>query len=161
MRLTFDTRLEPDDHAEPWGTIILEFHDRQRPRALMLEHLGEEVRFELPRGAVLRSGDLLKAREDGRLVRIQAKPEPVLTVRGHAPFELLRAAYHLGNRHVPVELRPELLRLEPDSVLADMLKQMGLHVDEEVAPFEPEAGAYHGHGHSHSHDHSHEHSHAH
>jgi len=87
-----------------------------------------------------------------------------------SPFDLLRAAYHLGNRHVPLELQPDLLQLEPDPVLADMLRRQHLIVSESQAAFEPEAGAYgegaghghhHGHGHSHDHDHDHEGAHAH
>jgi urease accessory protein len=107
--------------------------------------------------------------EDGSLVRVMAKAQPVLVVRHcgehGSPFDLLRAAYHLGNRHVPLELQSDRLQLEPDHVLADLLRQMHLIVSEALAPFEPESGAYasagQGHAHGHAHDHGHAHGHAH
>jgi urease accessory protein len=106
-------------------------------------------------GRHLGGGDVLVA-EDGSLVQVQAAPEAVLVVRHctehGSPFDLLRAAYHLGNRHVALELQSDHLKLEPDHVLADLLRSMHLIVSEENAAFEPEAGAYaaeHGHGHGH------------
>src|SRR6185369_17797483 len=111
-------------------------------------------------------GDVLVA-EDGSLIKVIATPQPVMVIRACAehgsPFDLLRAAYHLGNRHVALDLQPDRLQIEPDHVLADMLRQMHLIVTEELAPFEPESGAYggqagHGHeGHDHGHAHPHEH----
>lgn len=103
------------------------------------------VLLQLPRGTVLRNGDLLQS-EAGQVVQVSAKPEPVLTVRADTEIELLRAAYHLGNRHVPLEIAPSYLRLSPDSVLHDLLKHRGLLIVEEVQPFQPELGAY-GHHH--------------
>ncbi len=124
----------------------------------------------LLRGTVVRGGDVLVA-EDGSLVQVQAAPQPVLEVRhcgAHgSPFDLLRAAYHLGNRHVALELKPDHLKLEPDHVLADMLRQQHLIVTELAAPFEPEGGAYaaggqgHAHGHARDHDHDRGHGHSH
>ena len=109
--------------------------------------------------------------EDGSLVRVLAAPQTVLRITPCAehgtPFDLTRAAYHLGNRHVPIELTPGYLQIEPDHVLADMLRAMHLTVTEVQAPFEPEGGAYGGHvthdGHGHHHDHEHggQHEHAH
>jgi urease accessory protein len=112
--------------------------------------------------------------EDGSLVRVIAAPQPVLVVTPCAqhgtPFDLTRAAYHLGNRHVPIELQPDHLKIEPDHVLAQMLRAMHLDVVERGAPFEPEGGAYgsQGHGHSHAHGggdahehHGHDHGHGH
>jgi urease accessory protein len=111
--------------------------------------------------------------EDGSLVRVVALPQPVLLVRapGGDPLALLRAAYHLGNRHVQLEVQAERLQLEPDHVLAEMLSRMGLAVSDELAPFEPEAGAYAalaagaGHAYPHHphepHDHAHEPAHTH
>jgi urease accessory protein len=111
----------------------------------------------------VRGGDVLVG-EDGSLVVVQAAPQPVLVVRHCAehgtPFDLMRAAYHLGNRHVALELQADHLKLEPDHVLAEMLRNQHLIVSEEQAAFEPEGGAYgqaHGHGHGHEH---HGHSHA-
>jgi len=109
----------------------------------------------------VRGGDVLVA-EDGSLIRVLAAPQPVLVVRACAehgtPFDLVRAAYHLGNRHVALELKPDHLKLEPDHVLADMLRGQHLIVAEANEAFEPEGGAYaaggHGHGHGHGHDHA-------
>lgn len=81
-------------------------------------------------------------------MRITAKPEPVLTVVAKTTIDLLKAAYHLGNRHVPVEITSAYLRLSPDPVLQVMLQQLGVEIKEEISPFQPEAGAY-GHHHSH------------
>jgi urease accessory protein len=91
--------------------------------------------------------------EDGRLICVQSAPQTVLritpcTTHG-TPFDLVRAAYHLGNRHVPIELKPDHLKIEPDHVLAEMLRAMHLIVHEISAPFEPESGAYGDHGHAH------------
>ena len=154
-------------------TLDLDWDTRQKSRFGATDSAGRELAVLLPRGSVLRGGDVLVL-DDGSLVRVQAAPQPVLQVRhcsAHgSPFDLLRAAYHLGNRHVPLELQPDLLQLEPDPVLADMLRRQHLIVSEAQAAFEPEAGAYgegaghghhHGHAHSHGHDHDHEGAHVH
>ncbi len=157
------------------ATLELDWDVRQKSRFDATDSQGRAFGVVLPRGQVVRGGDVLVA-QDGSLIRIIAAPQPVLVVRHcsehGAPFDLLRAAYHLGNRHVQLELNPDHLKLEADHVLADMLRQMHLIVTQDVLPFEPESGAYaaqpgHGHGHSHdpshahSHDHSHDHSHEH
>jgi urease accessory protein len=100
----------------------------------------------LPRGTVLRDRDLLQSEDGSCLVLVSAKPESVLTARASTALLLMRAAYHLGNRHVALEVADNYLRLSPDSVLQGMLEKMGLEVTEEIAPFQPEMGAY---GHSH------------
>ena len=154
------------------ATVELGWDVRQKSRFDASDSQGRALGVFLPRGTAVRGGDLLVA-EDGSLVRVLAAPQPVLVVthctEHGAPFDLLRAAYHLGNRHVQLELRPDRLLLEPDHVLADMLRQMHLIVNESDEAFEPEAGAYaagghtasHGHGHGHGHEHEHEHDHAH
>jgi urease accessory protein len=166
------------------ATVVLDWDTRQKSRFDTEDSQGRTLGVFLPRGSVVRGGDVLVA-EDGSLVKVVATPQPVLVVRTCAehgtPLDLLRAAYHLGNRHVQLEVQPDHLHLEPDHVLADMLRQMHLIVSEELAPFEPEAGAYasgghaHGHGHdhgaahaghdahghSHGHDHDHDHDHGH
>jgi len=149
--------------------VELDWDVRSRSRFDTTDSAGRRLGVFLPRGQVVRGGDVLVA-EDGSLVRVLAAAQPVLVVRHcpqhGAPFDLLRAAYHLGNRHVQLELQPERLQLEPDHVLADLLRQMHLIVGEAHAPFEPEAGAYastghaHGHGHGHGHDHDGAHAHA-
>ena len=157
------------------ATVVLDWDTRQKSRFDTEDSQGRQLGVFLPRGSVVRGGDVLVA-EDGTLVKVVATPQPVLVVRTcpehGTPLDLLRAAYHLGNRHVQLEVQPDHLHLEPDHVLADMLRQMHLIVSEELAPFEPEGGAYaagghahhghgHGHGHGHAHDHKHEHEHGH
>ncbi|MDB5882613.1 MAG: urease accessory protein UreE [Ramlibacter sp.] len=136
------------------ATVELEWEVRQKSRFDCTDSRGRHLGVFLPRGTVVRGGDVLVA-EDGSLVRVIAAPQPVLVVtpcaeHGNA-FDLARAAYHLGNRHVAVELKPDHLKLEPDHVLADMLRAMHLIVKEERAAFEPEGGAYGAHG---AHDHA-------
>ena len=173
------------------STIELDWDVRQKSRFEATDSLGRSIGVFLQRGTVLRGGDVLVA-EDGSLVKVWAAPQRVLRIthcQNHGtPFDLIRAAYHLGNRHVPIELKPDFLQIEPDHVLADMLRAMHLIVNDVDAPFEPENGAYatgghalhhgheqhaveahgHGHGHGHSHapahkhdDHSHDHEHDH
>jgi urease accessory protein len=148
--------------------VALDWDLRSRSRFEATDSAGRRLGVFLPRGQVVRGGDVLVA-EDGSLVRVAAAPQPVMVVRicsqHGTPFDLLRAAYHLGNRHVPLELQPDCLQFEPDPVLADMLRHMHLIVTESQAAFEPEGGAYavggHSHGHSHAHDHGHGHGHSH
>ena len=143
------------------AAVVLDWDTRQKSRFDTEDSQGRHLGVFLARGTVVRGGDVLVA-EDGSLVKVIATPQPVLVVRtcprDGGPFDLLRAAYHLGNRHVQLELQADLLQLEPDHVLADMLRQMHLVVTEELAPFEPEAGAYaatHAHGSAHDHEHAH------
>jgi urease accessory protein len=147
------------------ATLELDWDTRSKSRFSATDSTGREIGVVLPRGTTLRGGDVLVA-EDGSMLRVIAAAQPVLQVRHctehGSPFDLLRAAYHLGNRHVPLELQPELLQFEPDPVLADMLRRQHLIVTEAQAAFEPEGGAYgegaghghHHHGHEH-HDHEH------
>ena len=126
-------------------TVELDWDVRQKSRFECTDSLGRRLGVFLPRGAVVRGGDVLVS-EDGSLVRVLAAAQPVLVITHCAqhgtPFDLTRAAYHLGNRHVTIELKPDHLKIEPDHVLADMLRAMHLIVKEQVAAFEPEAGAY-------------------
>ena len=141
------------------ATIELDWDVRQKSRFAATDSQGRELAVFLPRGQAVRGGDVLVA-EDGSLVRVIAAPQPVLRITACAkhgtPFDLTRAAYHLGNRHVPIELQPDHLKIEPDHVLADMLRAMHLTVTQESLPFEPEGGAYAAAGHHH-HDHHHAH----
>ena len=127
--------------------LVLPFDLRQKSRLRARVESGAEVGLFLERGIVLRGGDLLLA-EDGTVIEVVAAPETVSTVRDNDPTLLLRAGYHLGNRHVPVEIGNGWLRYGHDHVLDAMVRGMGLTVVVEQAPFEPEAGAYGG-GHSH------------
>ena len=127
--------------------VELPWDMRQKSRFDAVDSAGRALGFMLPRGTVLRGGDVAVL-EDGSLVQILAAAQSVLVVRtctAHGtPRDLLRAAYHLANRHVPLELQADHLKLEPDHVLAAMLRAMHLRVDEEQSAFEPEAGAYGG-----------------
>lgn len=143
--LTLTKCLPADPDVAVSFTLALTASDRTRSRHRFETPDGQVVDWRLPRGTVLRDGDLLQGEMGDRLVRITAKPEPVLNVTSQKPLDLLRAAYHLGNRHVPLEITPSYLRLESDPVLKAMLAQMGLEVTEAVLPFQPETGAY-GHG---------------
>jgi urease accessory protein len=146
--------------------LVLDWDLRQKSRFFADTTDGQRVGVFLPRGTVLRGGDVLLCL-CGTLVAVGAAPQPVLRItacsdthHGHAhdpAFDLMRAAYHLGNRHVPIELQTDHLKIEPDHVLADMLRAMHLHVAEVNEPFEPEVGAYGGHGGGHGHAHSHGH----
>ncbi|MFY9478187.1 MAG: urease accessory protein UreE [Aquabacterium sp.] len=143
------------------ATVELDWDVRQKSRFDATDSTGRTLGIFLPRGTLVRGGDVLVA-EDGSMVRVIAAPQPVLVItpcsEHGSPFDLVRAAYHLGNRHVQIELKPDHLKIEPDHVLADMLRAMHLIVNEAQAAFEPEGGAYatggHGHGHSHDHDHA-------
>ncbi len=141
-------------------TIELDWDVRQKSRFDCLDSAGRQLGVFLPRGVVVRGGDVLVA-EDGSLVRVIAQEQPVLRITHCAahgsPFDLIRAAYHLGNRHVPIELKSDHLKIEPDHVLADLLRAMHLIVHEVTQSFEPENGAYSSHGsHTHGHSHTHE-----
>ncbi|TVQ64497.1 MAG: urease accessory protein UreE [Spirulina sp. DLM2.Bin59] len=116
--------------------------DRHRSRHHCQTSTGVPVILCLPRGTVLQDGDWLTG-ERGEWAQVVAEPEPVLTVTAAHPQALLRAAYHLGNRHVALEVTATYLRLSPDPVLQGMLLQLGVTVVEEICPFRPEAGAYH------------------
>ena len=147
-------------------TVELDWDVRQKSRFDATDSTGRGLGVFLTRGTLVRGGDVLVA-EDGSLIRVVAAPQEVLRITACAqhgsPFDLTRAAYHLGNRHVPIELQPDHLKIEPDHVLADMLRAMHMTVVTVHEAFEPEGGAYssHGHSHGHSHDeHSHRHDHA-
>lgn len=139
--------------------VDLDWDVRQKSRFDATDSEGRTLGVFLPRGTLVRGGDVLVA-EDGSLVRVNAAPQPVLVVthctEHGTPFDLLRAGYHLGNRHVALELKPDHLKLEPDHVLAAMLRQMHLIVREANEAFEPEGGAYAAQGHGHDDGHGHQ-----
>ncbi|WP_411884805.1 urease accessory protein UreE [Polaromonas sp. YR568] len=145
------------------ATVELDWDVRQKSRFDATDSLGRQLGVFLPRGTLVRGGDVLVA-EDGSMVKVIAAPQAVLRITActshGSPFDLTRAAYHLGNRHVPIELKPDHLKIEPDHVLADMLRSMHLIVNAVEEAFEPEGGAYSSGGHGHGHDHGHEHNHA-
>ena len=152
--LTISRRLSESRPHDARLVLPFDLRSRSRFRARLVS--GEEVGIILERGQILRGGDLLLA-DDGRVIEITAAPETVSCVRSAEPQRLARAAYHLGNRHVTLQIGDGWLRYRHDHVLDDMVLGLGLQVDVEQAPFEPEAGAYRGGGHSHGHGHAHEH----
>ena len=140
------------------ATVALDWDVRQKSRFDATDSTGRAFGVFLSRGTLVRGGDVLVL-EDGSLVRVQAAPQEVLRITACAEhgsaFDLTRAAYHLGNRHVPIELQPDHLKIEPDHVLADMLRAMHMTVVTVQEAFEPEGGAYSSHGHAQGHGHSH------
>ena len=154
--------------VEVKGQLKLPFDARQKSRLKTKLVSGEEVGLMLPRGEILRGGDLVTA-SDGRVIEVVAEPEKLLHIETDS---LAKVAYHLGNRHVPVQVGESFLRIAEDHVLEEMLKKMGAKVSRVEAPFEPEAGAYAGGQHQHDemghggkihdhgdHDHDHDHKH--
>lgn len=147
------------------SSVELDWDVRQKSRFDAIDSSGRQLGIFLPRGTLVRGGEVLVA-EDGSLIKVVARDQKVLLIqhctKHGTPFDLIRAAYHLGNRHVPIELKPDHLKIEPDHVLADMLRAMHLIVTEVETTFEPEGGAYSAQPHSHgSHTHTHEGSHSH
>jgi urease accessory protein len=134
--------------GEPTASLTVPFELRQKSRLLTQLDNGEKAALFLPRGTVLRQGDLLRSR-CGRVIEVRAAAETVSTVTTTDALLLARAAYHLGNRHVALEIASGRLRYLHDSVLDTLVRQLGLTVAIEQAPFEPEAGAYGGHHHDH------------
>ena len=127
--------------------IELDFARRERSRFRAILLSGEEIGVDLPRGTLLRHGDRL-ALADGRVVAVEAAPERLIEVHAHDAVALARIAYHVGNRHVPIQIGDGWLRLLPDHVLQAMIERLGGHVHEVDEGFQPESGAY---GHSHVH----------
>lgn len=146
MVLTLIRKITPNSALVAEVSLALTAEERTRSRYQIEISDGQVISMQLPRGTVLRQGDWLQSTDD-RIVWIVAKPEPVLTVQASQPLELLQAAYHLGNRHVPLEITSTYLRLSPDPVLQAMLEHRHLVVQAELQPFQPELGAY---GHSHA-----------
>jgi urease accessory protein len=135
------------DSSPPALQLILPFDLRSRSRLRTSLSSGEEAAVMLERGTVLRGGDRLQA-EDGRVIQVVAALETVSTVTAAESTMLVRASYHLGNRHVALQIGPGWLRYLHDHVLDDMVRGLGFQVTMEEAPFEPEVGAY-GNAHQH------------
>ena len=145
--------------GEVVGSLTLPFHDRRKSRQRVRLDSGEEAALVLPRGgATLRDGDRLRC-SDGSLIVVRAAAETLSRALTSDPLTLARAAYHLGNRHIPVAIDPEGLSYQHDHVLDDMVRSLGLPVSTITAAFHPESGAYAqgSPGHSHDHDHDHDH----
>ena len=144
------------DHAHRvTASVTLPIDIRVKSRARVTLNDGREAGLMLPRGLLLRSGDLLTNQDGSEVIEVIAAPESVSVVRCADHFLLAKACYHLGNRHVPLQILPDELRYHHDHVLDAMLRQFSLEVTFAQLPFEPEAGAYasesHGHHHAHAH----------
>jgi urease accessory protein len=122
-------------------SVLLDHDHRYRRRIVLYTEAGAELLLDLPQAARLRDGDGL-ALQSGDIVRVRARPEPLLEIHADDGATLLRIAWHLGNRHLPVQVLHQYLRIRADRVIADMIKQLGGRVEEIDAPFDPEAGAY-------------------
>ena len=155
----------------PADSIVLDHTDRHRRRVTMTGVRGLSFLLDLPDAIALRHGDALEL-DDGRLVEVVAAPEELTEVRGRDPHHTIRLAWHLGNRHLPVEISGTKLRIRRDAVVEEMLRGLGAKVTHIEGPFEPETGAYarphaepdahdHHHGHDHAHAHGHSHGHHH
>ena len=150
IRSRFPIRPNPEYAVRVAGRLQLPFDRRQKTRQVARLVSGEQVAIALPAGQVLRGGDWIVA-SDGRVIEVVAQAERVLHVVCAGPTQLARCAYHLGNRHVPVQVGDGWLRIAADHVLEEMLKGLGAVVNAIDAPFEPEAGAYGPQGHDHHH----------
>ena len=162
------TRVLPraDARSDQALGLTLAYEDRRRSRLRTRLDDGTEVALLVPRGTVLRDGDCLAGDDDPTLVRVRAAAETLSVARTSDAHLLSRAAYHLGNRHVPLQLTPGQLSYQHDHVLDGLVRDLGLDVDIQTGPFEPEAGGYRhdgtaGHGHAHEHAHAHDHAVAH
>ncbi|MDC5552044.1 ureE [Acinetobacter baumannii] len=144
----YTQRLEDISPDQAFETVELTFDIRQKSRFRAALASGVDIGADLPRTGILRSGSYI-ATQEGDVLRIDAKPERLMKVTAQTEFDLLKAAYHLGNRHVPLMLTPTALYFEPDHVLAEMVEGLGLTVTETDHPFEPESGAYAQHSHDH------------
>jgi urease accessory protein len=157
--------------GETADTLVLERDDRHRRRLVMRCLGGTAFLLDLPEAKVMADGDALEL-ADGRIIVVRAKAERLLEVTARDPAHMVRIAWHLGNRHLPVQFLGGRLRIREDHVIADMLGKLGAAVSPVSAPFDPEGGAYghgstmgHDHGHHpaghHHHDHDHHHDHGH
>jgi len=133
------------------GSLTLDFDSRHRRRIRLTADQGEDVLLDLGKAVAMADGDGLQL-EDGRWLRVQAAAETVVEVRHKDPHQLVRLAWHLGNRHLPTEIRDHVLRIRPDHVIEHMLRGFGADLAQVHAAFQPEGGAYGGHGHHHNHD---------
>jgi urease accessory protein len=129
--------------------VLIDYDRRHRRRILLRTEAGAQVLIDLPQATRLRNGDGLLL-EDGGIVRVCARPEKLLEIHAHDPAQMIRIAWHLGNRHLPVQLLDDTIRIRADHVIEEMIEGLGGHVHAVEAAFDPEAGAYAG-GHQHHH----------
>ena len=139
----------PQENAA--GSLTLDFDARHRRRFRLTADHGDDILLDLPQAIAMADGDGLQL-EDGRWLKVQAAREDLVEIRHEDPTQLMRLAWHLGNRHLPTEIRSHVLRIRPDHVIEDMLSRLGADLQNVQRPFQPEGGAY-GHGHHHDHHH--------
>jgi urease accessory protein len=132
------------------GALTLDYDARHRRRIRLTTDQGEEILLDLPKTVAMSDGDGLQL-EDGRWLKVQAAAELVIEVRHEAPEQLVRLAWHLGNRHLPTEIRKEVLYIRPDHVIEHMLGELGAELAMVRIPFQPESGAYGRDRHHHQH----------
>jgi urease accessory protein len=133
------------------GSLTLDFDARHRRRIRLSADQGEDLLLDLPHAVAMAHGDGLQL-EDGRWFKVQAAPELTIEVRHKDRRQLVRLAWHLGNRHLPTEIRDHVLRIRPDRVIEEMLRGFGAELTRAQVPFQPEGGAYSEHGHHHDSD---------
>ena len=155
MLRAFSIRARDAWHGDTADCVVLGFDDRHRRRLAMRGVRGLDFLLDLGEATALRGGDALVL-EDGGLVEVVAAPEPLVEIEGHDQAATVRIAWHLGNRHLPVQLVGRRLRIRRDHVIEAMVEGLGGRLRAIAAPFDPEGGAYAGGGHAH-HDHHHDH----
>ena len=133
------------------GSLTLDFDARHRRRFRLAADQGEDILLDLPKAVAMADGDGLQL-EDGRWLKVQAAAELIVEVRHKDPNQLVRLAWHLGNRHLPTEIRDQVIRIHPDHVIEKMLVGFGAELRTVHDAFQPEGGAYRGHGHYYNHD---------
>lgn len=127
--------------------LPLTAEQRQKTRQRIESDNGQIIHFQLPRGTHIHPQNYFQNDTQTITLQVVAKAETIITVRATEPLQLLKAAYHLGNRHVPLEVQTDYLRFAPDHVLEEMLQKLGVTLTKEAVPFFPEEGAYGGHHH--------------
>ena len=142
--------------ALPQGHVVLAQAERHLRRRLISLPGGEDVLVDLPVATAFEQGDCLVL-EDGRLIEIRAADEELMDIRAETQEALMELAWHLGNRHLPAEIRPDSIRVARDHVIRDMLVRLGAEIADISAPFSPVRGAYHSHGHDHGPSNAHDH----
>ncbi len=150
LRATAITRKLAVKADKVVDTVELDHEERHRRRVTLTGINGTELLLDLDKATALKDGDALKL-EDGRLVQVKAAPEKLMEIKSDNPLRLLKAAWHVGNRHTPLELTADALYLAEDHVLEEMLRGLGVAIAHVERPFEPERGAYEGHDHDHDH----------
>ena len=123
------------------GTLTLDFDGRHRRRICLTTDDGEDVLLDLAKTVAMADGDGVQL-DDGSWLSIKAAAEPLVLVRHANRHQLIRLAWHLGNRHLPTEIREDLLLIRPDHVIEEMLRGFGAELLKIEAPFQPEGGAY-------------------